>query len=131
MNWERNKIWKITHFHHFHSKDNIIHVTIWIHTSNFELTLHIIDLSLTLITAAVKKGSPVQVSMIKTSGIVLSFILQTQNNEDLPSICSLFGAVVISGTALMATLENRINENLKTCSKCCRSSQTEVPQAIV
>ena len=106
-------------------------MTIWIHNSNFELTLHIIDLSLTLITAAVKKGSPVQVSMIKTSGIVLSFILQTQNNEDLPSICSLFGAVVISGTALMATLENRINENLKTCSKCCRSSQTEVPQAIV
>ena len=72
-----------------------------------------------LITAAVKKGSPVTVTMIRTTGIVFSFLLQTQNNEGLPSISSIFGAMVISGAVFLMTFETRINEKLES-SKCCR-----------
>ena len=81
--------------------------------------LSISDTYFILITAAVKKGSPVTVTMIRTTGIVFSFLLQTQNNEGLPSISSIFGAMVISGAVFLMTFETRINEKLES-SKCCR-----------
>ena len=80
-----------------------------------------------LITAAVKKGSPVTVTMIRTTGIVFSFLLQTQNNEGLPSISSIFGAMVISGAVSLMTFETRINEKLES-SKCCRRHQQNEDQ---
>ena len=80
-----------------------------------------------LITAAVKKGSPVTVTMIRTTGIVFSFLLQTQNNEGLPSISSIFGAMVISGAVSLMTFETRINEKLES-SKCCRSHRESEDQ---
>ena len=80
-----------------------------------------------LITAAVKKGSPVTVTMIRTTGIVFSFLLQTQNDEGLPSISSIFGAMVISGAVFFMTFETRINEKLES-SKCCRRHQQSEDQ---
>ena len=79
------------------------------------------------IAAAVKKGSPVTVTMIRTTGIVFSFLLQTQNNEGLPSISSIFGAMVISGAVFLMTFETRINEKIES-SKCCRRQQIEDDQ---
>ena len=67
------------------------------------------------IAAAVKKGSPVQVAMIRTSGTMLSFVLQTQSDEEPSSIFSILGAVIISATAVMMTMETRISKSLKSC----------------
>ena len=80
-----------------------------------------------LITAAVKKGSPVTVTMIRTTGIVFSFLLQTQNDEGLPSISAIFGAMVISGAVFLMTFETRINEKIES-SKCCRRQQQSEDQ---
>jgi len=79
------------------------------------------------VIAAVKKGSPVTVTMIRTTGIVFSFLLQTQNNEGLPSISSIFGAMVISGAVFLMTFETRINEKLES-SKCRRRHQQNEDQ---
>ena len=89
--------------------------------------LCLIIMNFILITAAVKKGSPVTVTMIRSTGIVFSFLLQTQNDEGLPSILSIFGAMVISGAVFLMTFETRINEKLES-SKCCRRHQQSEDQ---
>jgi hypothetical protein len=71
-----------------------------------------------LIIAAVSKGSPVQVAMIRTIGIVFSFVLQTQNNEASPTMYAYCGAAVIAGTAFLMTFETKIDKILESCSNC-------------
>ena len=70
-----------------------------------------------LITAAVSKGSPVQVSMIRSIGVVFSFLLQTQNNEEPPTKYAIIGASIIGAIALLMTFETKINEIFESCSK--------------
>lgn len=70
------------------------------------------------IIAAVSKGSPVQVAMIRTIGIVFSFVLQTQNNEASPTMYAYGGAAVIAGTAFLMTFETKIDKILESYSNC-------------
>ena len=82
-----------------------------------------------MITAAVSKGSPVQVAMIRTIGIVVSFALQTQNNEASPTMYAYYGAAVIAGTAFLMTFETKIDKIFESCSNChSRQVDEEAPQ---
>ena len=97
-----------------------------------------------LITAAVQKGSPVTVAMIRASGIVGSFLLQFIGcgAEPDPTITSIVGAVVIGSAAVLSTFENTekgdwMNKKLESCwsriklvcSKCSRKQSDEQVEA--
>ena len=97
-----------------------------------------------LITAAVQKGSPVTVAMIRASGIVGSFLLQFIGcgAEPDPTIPSIVGAVVIGSAAVLSTFENTekgdwMNKKLESCwsriklvcSKCSRKQNDEQVEA--
>ena len=87
------------------------------------------NIYLILITAAVSKGSPVQVAMIRTIGIVVSFALQTQNNEASPTTYAYYGAAVIAGTAFLMTFETKIDQIFESCSNCpSKQVDEEAPQ---
>ncbi len=78
-----------------------------------------------LVTAAVKKGSPVQVSMIRTLQIALGFALQSQS-EDIIAIYPICGAALIVTTAFLMMAERRITSELKSAfNRCCRKGKNQ------
>ena len=87
-----------------------------------------------LIAAAVSKGSPVRVAMIRASGIVGSFFLQYIGSEPNPTTFAIFGALVISVAATATAIEKtkfgkKMNKKLDSWFpswfKCSGSQQSE------